>query len=327
MKFSVIVPVYNGEETIAKCLKALINQDYPKEDYEIIIVNDGSTDNTRKIGERYPVKLVNLKRNVGRLKAREVGAENARYDLLLFTDADCIASKDWLQKMKDADYEPVIGRCMNDPARSSIDRFFYLLRKKIRPIDYSLKEPIFINEKNFDKLGKGTGNFLCSKNLFLESSRSVDRSVISEDIPLLAGIVGKKRILKHPEPLVIHLERSRLGSVMRQWHSRGIGVADFYLSKRGYFNKFLFALMISTILLTLGIYYSILIYEIMIFLITLVLFAYWFCEKIRDFFTFFPLFLLIGLSFASGIIMKKIRFFIIYGILYIVVLILLIVIY
>jgi len=49
--FSVIVPVYNGAETIDACLTALVNQDYPQNEYEIIVVNDGSTDRTREIVE------------------------------------------------------------------------------------------------------------------------------------------------------------------------------------------------------------------------------------------------------------------------------------
>jgi len=52
--FSIIVPVYNGADTLPACLEALVGQTYPREQYEVIVVNDGSTDATPQIAARYP---------------------------------------------------------------------------------------------------------------------------------------------------------------------------------------------------------------------------------------------------------------------------------
>ncbi len=100
MKASVIVPAYNSEKTIFECINALLQQENSFE-YEIIIVDDGSTDNTSKI-----IKNINSKRlkyswqkNSGPAKARNLGAKKAKGEIIIFTDSDCIATKNWLSEM------------------------------------------------------------------------------------------------------------------------------------------------------------------------------------------------------------------------------------
>jgi glycosyltransferase involved in cell wall biosynthesis len=55
---SVVIPVFNGENIIGTCIKSILKQSYPNEKYEIIIVDNGSTDTTREIIKRYPVKML-----------------------------------------------------------------------------------------------------------------------------------------------------------------------------------------------------------------------------------------------------------------------------
>lgn len=94
MKFSVTVPVYNVEKYLAKCLDSILNQTYS--DFEIIIVNDGSPDNSQKIidtyAEKYPDKIkAYVKENGGLSDARNFGVRYAEGDYLLFVDSDdCI---------------------------------------------------------------------------------------------------------------------------------------------------------------------------------------------------------------------------------------------
>ena len=55
---SVIIPAYNAETAISTCLESALEQSLSREDYEIIVVDDGSTDNTRRVVENYPVTLI-----------------------------------------------------------------------------------------------------------------------------------------------------------------------------------------------------------------------------------------------------------------------------
>ena len=93
-KVSVVVCVYNGERTMNACLASLEKLNYPN--YEVMVVNDGSTDGTRQIAEGYDyIRLIDQE-NKGLSEARNVGTKAATGDIIAFTDADCMADPDWL---------------------------------------------------------------------------------------------------------------------------------------------------------------------------------------------------------------------------------------
>ena len=94
---SVIVPAYNSAQTIIGCINALKAQDYGGK-FEIIVVDDGSKDSTTQIAKKSGAKVFSQP-NAGPAKARNLGAENAKGEILLFTDADCVPEKNWLQEM------------------------------------------------------------------------------------------------------------------------------------------------------------------------------------------------------------------------------------
>jgi len=98
---SVIVPAHNAAETIGGCLEALLHQTVPRETYEVIVVDDGSTDGTAAIARRYEdagVQVVS-QTHQGLAAARNHGARLARGELLLFTDADCQPFPDWIEHL------------------------------------------------------------------------------------------------------------------------------------------------------------------------------------------------------------------------------------
>ena len=101
--FSVLVPVYNVEEYIDCCLKSIINQTY--KNFEIILVDDGSKDNSGKICDAYQDKYVNIKvihkENQGQLSARLVGLKYARGKYVVYVDSDDYIELDTLQKIHD----------------------------------------------------------------------------------------------------------------------------------------------------------------------------------------------------------------------------------
>ncbi|HLD58182.1 MAG TPA: glycosyltransferase [archaeon] len=97
MKASVIIPAYNAEKTIAECLSALQKQSF--RDFETIVVDDGSKDATSEIVKKFRgVKLLQEK-NSGPATARNLGAKNAKGEIIVFIDSDCIAEKDFLGEM------------------------------------------------------------------------------------------------------------------------------------------------------------------------------------------------------------------------------------
>ncbi len=90
---SIIIPVYNQAKKLAKCLESILNQTY--QNFEIIIVNDGSSDNPGEIVEKYKRKFPNLKyfdhgQNRGAPAARNTGFKNSQGEYLFFCDADTV---------------------------------------------------------------------------------------------------------------------------------------------------------------------------------------------------------------------------------------------
>ena len=96
-KVSVIMPVYNGEKTIRKAVASLLLQSY--EDWELVIVNDGSTDRTKDIIDSLcdnRIKVVHLKKNMGRGYARGIALEHVSGEYLAYLDADDMMHKEKL---------------------------------------------------------------------------------------------------------------------------------------------------------------------------------------------------------------------------------------
>lgn len=105
MTFSIIVPVYNVEKYLSKCLDSILNQSF--QDFEIIVVNDGSPDNSQDIideyAKNYPEKIKPfIKENGGLSDARNFGIERANGDYLLFVDSDDYISPSLLSELQQA---------------------------------------------------------------------------------------------------------------------------------------------------------------------------------------------------------------------------------
>jgi len=111
LKISIIVPAKNAANTLKACLQSLLNQQglLFGMDYEVILVDDGSSDETAAIGIEMGVKVIS-QQNSGPAAARNAGAKAAKGEILLFTDSDCIPQPDWcIQMIKPFDDPEVVG--------------------------------------------------------------------------------------------------------------------------------------------------------------------------------------------------------------------------
>ena len=93
-RISVVICAYNAERTMDACLASLRTLRYPN--YEVIVVNDGSTDRTLEISQRYPEVRIISQENKGLSVARNVGIEHATGEIVAYTDSDCVVDPDWL---------------------------------------------------------------------------------------------------------------------------------------------------------------------------------------------------------------------------------------
>lgn len=106
MDISVVIPAYNRKERLKLCLESLFGQDYPQDGFEIIVVDDGSTDGTIQMLEELSFSHHNLRyfsqTHKGPAAARNLGVKEARAEIIGFTDNDCILKDDWARKMIEA---------------------------------------------------------------------------------------------------------------------------------------------------------------------------------------------------------------------------------
>ena len=100
---SVVVPCFNVEHVVGKCINALLTQDYPKEKFNIIIIDDKSIDNTGQIIEQYQentqVKIIKHFRNRGLSAARNSGIKASKSLIIGFLDSDMVVKKNWAKQM------------------------------------------------------------------------------------------------------------------------------------------------------------------------------------------------------------------------------------
>lgn len=131
-KISVIIPVYNSEEFLPKCLDSLVKQSY--KNLELIIVNDGSPKNCKEIAEEYKlkdnrIKYVEHEKNKGLFQARVTGFENSTGDYIAFLDADDYVSNDFyrelIEKAEETNSDIVFSKLVMDYAEN--DRRIYNL--------------------------------------------------------------------------------------------------------------------------------------------------------------------------------------------------------
>lgn len=93
---SVVIPVWNSADTIATCVRALLDQSLPPDEFEVIVVDNGSSDSTPAILARYQRVRMLTETRAGSYAARNLGLAQARGRYVAFTDADCVPDPDWL---------------------------------------------------------------------------------------------------------------------------------------------------------------------------------------------------------------------------------------
>jgi glycosyltransferase involved in cell wall biosynthesis len=200
---SVVVPLYNSERYIAKCVEELLSQDYPVEHYEIVMVDNNSTDISSEIVRRYSrVKLISEKKQ-GAYAARNRGVREARGEIIAFTDADCVPSRDWLKEIESVMVDSRIGIAIGSHqlARESVflsmledyedEKNNYIFSSEIKELYYGYTRNMVVRKSLFDEVGS-----------FVERARGADVIFVHQCIDRYSCAV----VRYSPQVRVRHLE-------------------------------------------------------------------------------------------------------------------------
>ncbi|MGV6844623.1 MAG: glycosyltransferase, partial [Lutibacter sp.] len=134
--FSIVVPFRNEEENLESLLQSFIRLNYPRNAYEIILVNDHSTDNFRKILQKYKTSFEQFKQidllkkdEFGKKAALKLGIKQSQFNYIVTTDADCVAPENWLKKFNDfiVKTQPdfIAGPVFMNPPKTFLEHFQY----------------------------------------------------------------------------------------------------------------------------------------------------------------------------------------------------------
>jgi len=206
---SVVVPAHNAAETLEPCLEALESQTLDRSQYEVIVVNDGSADTTAEIARRHQSILLSQPRK-GPASARNLGARHARGAIVLFTDADCVPSRGWIEAMSAplSDDEVVgVGGVIRTHQRELVPRFIQL--------EFDDRFEKLAKEPSIDFICTATGGF--RKDVLLESGAFREDLLGAEDAELSFRLAsaGHKMVFapqaivyhRHPESLLEYARR------------------------------------------------------------------------------------------------------------------------
>jgi glycosyltransferase involved in cell wall biosynthesis len=201
MRITSIIPVYNGEKYIAECIETMLRQTY--ENLEIIVVNDGSTDCSGEIAQKYPVKLIHFDKNRGLAAARNAGIDAASGEYIHFMDVDDAINDEFYEKMaiaiEETNADMACGGIINE-------------RKPHRNVIFSKKlELITIKDKlkvtNVGRWGYSVRylfkvDFLKAHNLRFEEGRFI------EDLPFsLSAVYFANKLVTVPDAVYTYIFR------------------------------------------------------------------------------------------------------------------------
>lgn len=211
VKYSFIVPVYNTSKYLKKCLDSLVKQTF--KDFEIIIVNDGSTDDSRSIISKYEKKYNNIKvinqKNQGLSMARNNGVKEAKGKYLIFIDSDDYVETDLLKEVDEeiGDSEVLRFQVITEDENSK-----GITKYEEVPFNEMMGYVAFKYISNYHFVEIACC-YVFKKDYYVDNKFSFKKSVYHEDFGLIPCVIYKARKVKSINYLGYHYVQ-RDGSIM-----------------------------------------------------------------------------------------------------------------
>lgn len=235
-KASIIIPAYNSAKTITRCLAGVLEQDY--DNLEIIIIDDGSTDETVRLVSEFPsVKLILNKENKGPSRARNIGIGKSTGEIIILLDSDSyIENKFWVKQLIKA--HSLYNNCLIGGGIQGVGKGFW---GKAENYFWITNLPKAGQERPFAISHLVTNNLSFKRDIF-NAIGGFDESIRSgEDIVFCqeAEKSGFKLIL-FSNILIYHQDREGCVNIIKHWFK--YGQDRQLLKKKGVYKKYSFLL-------------------------------------------------------------------------------------
>jgi glycosyltransferase involved in cell wall biosynthesis len=215
---SVIVPVLNGAAHVGRCLEALCAQTYPAERLEILVVDNGSDDETRAVVRRYAVRLTVERSARSPYVARNTGLALAEGDVLAFTDSDCVPDKRWI--------EQGVLRLEQEGAELAGGRVAFDLSARPRAAELLDAIKNLDNERSIAERGVAkTGNLFVARRVFDAIGRFASDRRSGGDVEFTARASGAGFSLVYAPDAVVRKPARRALALARKQYRVGRGEA------------------------------------------------------------------------------------------------------
>jgi glycosyltransferase involved in cell wall biosynthesis len=213
---SVVVPAYNAAATIGDCISSLLALHAPREGFEVLIVDNGSTDGTRDVVRTFGagVRMIS-EATRGAAAARNRGIREARGSRIAFTDADCVVDPDWLGALLDPLDDPAIGVVGGSISSRRPCNRVELFGEMIHDMRVAIEEsnPPYV----------ATGNWGSRRDVLLDVGLFDETLLRGQDVDLAWRIhLAGYRLVHEPRALVSHQNERTVWGLMREGFVHGV---------------------------------------------------------------------------------------------------------
>jgi len=218
MDFSVVVPFYNAEPYIARCIDALLAQSFAADRYEIIMVDNNSTDRSAEIARSYRRVSVLHESKQGSYAARNRGVAAACGNVIAFTDPDCVPRQDWLQRIAAEMDRPGVSLVLGD-RRFALDRGMLGI---LASYESEIAAHIFSNQQT-ESYFAFTNNMAVRRSILerIGTFPEIQRGADSQLLRRAVAEYGSDIVRYVPEAVVTHLEIASVRDYLRKKRTYG----------------------------------------------------------------------------------------------------------
>lgn len=238
MKLSIIVPMYNVEKYIDNCIKSLLRQNISEDEYEIIIINDGSTDGSVEIVREYVEKFKNLKlinvTNGGQSKARNIGINNSLGKYIFFVDSDDYIS------------ENSLNETLNKAIDNNLDMIFFDIKQVNDEnellCNYNENSEILIKSGieyfSDNNVNNGPWHYFIKREFIIDNKLKFEEGRMCEDgMFLIASIFSAQRVSYNKVDIYRYVKRNN-STTTKKSQQHLLKIIDDFIFAINYINKY-----------------------------------------------------------------------------------------